>query len=101
MNICASYLKKTLPVLRQPVVLVLFLDFPAELIFRTNGAVACDNNLLEHEKESVPKPIGKAHVFIPHGGEFLKFVLPVVNMNLENAVGLLLDFVPPLSPTQR
>ena len=101
MNICASYLKKTLPVLRQPVVLVLFLDFPAELIFRTNGAVACDNNLLEHEKESAPKPIGKAHVFIPHGGEFLEFVLPVVNMDLENAVGLLLNFVFPLGPTQR
>jgi len=45
--------------------------------------------------------IERAHVFILHGGEFLQFILSVVNVDLEHIVGLLLNFFFPLVPIQR
>lgn len=45
--------------------------------------------------------IERPHVFILHGGEFLQFILSVVNMDLEYIVGLLLNFFFPLVPIQR
>lgn len=45
--------------------------------------------------------IERPHVFILHGGEFLQFILSVVNVDLEHIVGLLFNFFFPLVPIQR
>ena len=45
--------------------------------------------------------MGKAHILVLHRGEFLKFVLSVVNVDLEYAVGLFLDFFFPLGSVRR
>jgi len=45
--------------------------------------------------------MGKAHILVLHCGEFLKFVLSVVNVDLEYAVGLFLDFFFPLGSVRR
>lgn len=48
-RICAGYSRKKLPVIRQPIILILFLNLPADLVFRTDSPVACDDDLLKHE----------------------------------------------------
>ena len=70
MNICAIFDRKKLPILCEPFVLVLFLDFPADLIFRTNSPIACDDDLLKCEN-TIQELMGRAHVLIPHGRELL------------------------------
>jgi len=85
---------------RQPFVLILLLDFSADLVFRTNSPIACDDNLFKCE-EPIPELREGAHVFILHDGEFLQFILAVVNMDFEYIVGLLLDFFFPLVPSRR
>lgn len=92
--------REALPILRQPIVLILFLDFPADLVFRTNSPIARDDNLLGCEN-LIAELMGRAYIFLLHGREFLKFILSVVNVDLEHVVGLLLDFFFPLGPTQR
>jgi len=52
-------------------------------------------------RNPISELIGRAHVFILHGGELLQLVLSVMNVDLEHVVGLLLDLFFPLSPTQR
>ena len=52
-------------------------------------------------KNPILEPIERAHIFVLHGGEFLQFILSVVNVDLEYIVSLLLDFFFPLVPIQR
>jgi hypothetical protein len=52
-------------------------------------------------RNPISEPIERAHVFILHGGEFLQFVLSVVNVDLEHIVGLFLNFFFPLVPIQK
>ena len=47
-------------------------------------------------KRAVSGTSGGAHVLVLHRGEFLEFILSVVNVDLEYTVGLLLDFFFPL-----
>ena len=51
-------------------------------------------------KSLIPEPVEVAHILVLHGGEFLQFILSVVNVNFEHVVGLLLDFFFPLVPVQ-
>ena len=52
-------------------------------------------------RNPIPEQIGRAHVFILHGGKFPQFILSVVNVDLEHVIGLLLNFLFPLVPIQR
>jgi hypothetical protein len=49
-RICMGHSRNKLPMLCQPIVFVLFLNLPANLVFRTDSPVACDDDLLKHEK---------------------------------------------------
>lgn len=50
---------------------------------------------------SILEQVEAAHIFVLHGGEFLQFILSVVNVDFEHVVGLLLDFFFPLVPVQK
>lgn len=52
-------------------------------------------------RNRVEDGIEGTHVLVFHNGEFLEFVLPMVNVNLEHVVGLFLDLFLPLAPTQK
>jgi len=52
-------------------------------------------------RNSISELIEGVHIFILHGGEFLQFILSVVNVDLEHIVGLLLNLFFPLVPNQR
>jgi len=99
-SVCVGCLKEMLPILYQPIVLILFLDLPADLVLRTNSPITRDDHLLGCEKCG-PESMGRTHILVLHCGEFLKFVLSVVNVDLEYAVGLLLDFFLPLGSVRR
>ena len=50
--------------LRQPIVLVLFLDIPVNLVLRTNSAVARNDNLFDGEKLNLGSHKGDSHLYL-------------------------------------